>query len=479
MVKRNGQLVYVSDEEAKSIQQLSEEQQMPAQPVTPVGAGGVGATQDQAKMAGSKAQKQQALRVDVDPEKTLTYQDRMQQSREIATQAEQSAKEKAEKLRTLGSLESRVDDIIQRQFAQGYQGDQAALQFEAESPELQAALDAYSTALNAGDQQSINEAIVAVQQATGGELQTAQDISQYMLDKDEATGRQIAGQILDPDQVTLGTLDPTELGLTPEDLTGLLGPEWAGMSLEQLRETAADMQRSELSRFQDLKRELRRDITPARRKEIRRELRDLSQLGIAGAEMGVEDIEQQIEAAETVEWMGEERELKDILDDEEITKQITKYLALGEDDTEAKEQMEEQFGEEFTSWIQAHSAALEPLVGGAEEAQQAFTELQESNREALDVPGVGRVSDKLVADLFGLEDADAVGEWSAIDYKAELQQQPWYQVLRESDDPTLEKAEFMSALNEVDLDPEFAEELKQLDSAEVKKLMRNPKELRI
>jgi len=150
---KNGKLVEVTEEEARSLANLAEDQGLPGTPISPKAAAGLGATEDQIKMAGTKSQKTEALRLDVAPEETLTQERRLQKSRQELTTQEQLAEQKAEKLRRLGSLESRVDTLISEQFSQQAEGAARLTAQIEELPEEQQqefnlALEDYQAALS-------------------------------------------------------------------------------------------------------------------------------------------------------------------------------------------------------------------------------------------------------------------------------------------------------------------------------------------
>jgi hypothetical protein len=307
LVYKNNQMVEVSEEEAKSLQQLAQGQQMPATPITPVGAAAIGATPKQADMAGTKAQK-----VQLGQQQTATGQQRLEQARVQQTAPEQQAEQKAQKLRQLGSLESRVDDFIAQQFAQKVptsvqlsvnQQAIAALPAEQQAS-MNTALTEYQAAVNANDQNAINAALVKINQATGGVLQTSDQVADYLQSASASVGGQIAGQVTDT--AKLGQIDMTNLGVTDEELGQLLGPNWQEMSVGELRQQIANVRQDEFSRMNALQRELTNPATTgARRQEIMSEIRDLGATGTATQEAEMVDLERAIDEADIVEFGGQ------------------------------------------------------------------------------------------------------------------------------------------------------------------------------
>jgi hypothetical protein len=432
-------------------------------------------------MAGTKAQKANVLDLQ---SQSLSEADRLAglQQTHTATEVDQAANQKADKMRTLGYLDSRVDELIQQkaqqaaaaQQQQQLQINQQALQEEEDEQkraDLEEALTTYQTAVQDGDKTAADQAIIQIQQITGEDLGTAENIAKrYFMPLETSTGQALAQGMVN--SITLGDVNLADLGTTPEDLQALFGDSWASFTTGQLKDAVSKMRRDEFSRAARLKLELNDPATPsARRADIAEELKELSQLGVIGAEAQMENIERAIAAADTVEFMGETMTVEELLKDEGLSKMIERYV-LSPEDSEFRKQFKEEMGG-IAEWADTHSDALKSLSDKLGVSATEFDAKVKSNAEAK-TTDAGDISDKLMTDLFG----DKYGKWDATDYATELKNQGWYQALNDKSYDAGARQEFLAVLNDYDLDPEFADELKGLSKAEVGELVRNPDKFR-
>jgi len=481
----NGVRVETTGEEISNLQQQASKQ---LQPITPLSGAIAGDTEDQSKMRGTKTQKEAAIKVATETPATLREEERTVQARQQTTAPEQLALERAKQIRQFGYLGSRIDDIIQQRFTKQaapvpveegvtslptlqltLNEQQISADIPAENQEtFKTTLNQYQTAVNAGDQAGANQALVTLQGLSGGKITSPQDItSKYLQSTAQSTAQQVAGQVAG--DIKLAEVGAESLGLSNEELTSLLGPEWGNLTVPQLKDSIANLRSQELNRSQQLQTELSDAATsPARRAEIYRELKDLSQVGIYTAEQQVKNIEQEVDSANTVLVGDQEYTISSLLNDENITKMVENYLALPEG-APGKTELEQQFGGAFTDWINSHKNALQEITGKQELTADQFTTLQESNTAAKSTE-VGDISDQLLKNM-GID----TSSWAAADFKATLESQAWYQTLQNQDIPVEDRTQFLNILNSKELDPEFAQEIAELPPQEVTELIKNPK----
>lgn len=459
LVRKNGQLQEVSEEE---LQNLSKAADLPAPPTSPSGAAGLGASEDAAKMAGTKAQKTAALDVAAKPQETLAGAERQAAPRTEATTEEQAASKKQQQLATMGSLGSRVDQLIDVMFKPQ---DDAVVQIRAASLEelpedvrgnLGPMLSNLAATTDPGEQLQILEQIRAMARNRGVDLELSpESVSKYFEEAGIAGGAGIAAAV--DDQITVAQLDPAALGFeSSAEMAGLLGVspgELEAMTLAQLQERVAQVQQEDFQRVDRLQRELADPNTsPARREQLQRELAGLSQVGVTGVESQMESLTQSIEQADLIEFGGQEMKVEELLDNEKISDMVAQYLE-NPDSEFAKGLAKEEPG--FVEWIGKHEQALEKAV---EQLESAAGKLQAKEDFATQLKELGGIT-------LGTDVIDAMfpkGEFSPEDVKT-LQDSDFYKMML---DPNVSKTKRESVARFLEkgaeIDPEIIKDFVKL-----------------
>lgn len=377
LVRKNGQMVNVSEEEAK---QLREAAGLPP-PVDPASTAAEGANPDQAKMAGTPNQTKTATNVALTGTKTLAGTERLDQGRTQASDTEKAAMEKANRLAQVGSLGTRVEGLIAKQMAAGAAAatgkatiDTAQLAGLKLDPASQAKATELLNKVAAGDRST---ATIDALNALGV---TSPDA--LIQTGSQAIGKQLAGAVLNSDAVTVDML-----GLSQQEMTDLLGPNWKNMSLEQLQTQVATMQQQEFGRADDIRARLADPFTsPAEKERLRKELVGMGQVGVENAEQLVDTLSTNIEGATD--------DIKAALEDEAISAEIMEYL----DDPENSDLASKNPA--LAQWAESQREALSAIAGEVKASVDQNKLIIEANSKLAEQIGEG--NDTLVK-LLGLD----------------------------------------------------------------------------
>lgn len=380
LIKRGGQLFEQKDDSLMNrVNQLGT-----STPTSPAGAAGIGASPDSAKMVGSGAQRENALREAVAPkEATLAGQQRLAGPSQ-ATTADQEAQQKAQQLRQLGAMGTRVQSMLEQRLATaGQQAGPATIQ--ADTASVQNALGLTPTQL-AADQQGAN--VVGQAQGLINQYMTnpSEDLllqlTELGMPKDkvyeltgltetgqQATGRTIANAMAD--RLTVGELDLTELGFADISEVEALVPGAANMSVPEFQQAIEELQGAEFDKLEELRAQLA-GLPPnsARAQQIREQMQALGDVGRTGAEAAVEQAAQEINTADEVTIAGETYTVEEFLSDDTMSELIEDYLMS---DPEDRDEIfpPDQFGE-LRSWIEQNQVELNTLIESATETQESF-----------------------------------------------------------------------------------------------------------
>jgi len=401
-VKVGGQLQDVSEEELSSLSGIAGRQ---APPTTPVEAGVIGANPDQAKMAGTPAQKTNALRLGIQGATQLQDALRREQTRSTATSEEAAGMAKGESLKKLGGLEGRVDAQARQIIANAAtvaSPEQAEIRQEIEgvSPENQAAAQTAITNFRA------NPADPAVALALNVALGKTQIV-------DQLKPEELANLFLTPeeqvakgtgdafqDNVTVQDLDITSLGYTDiNELAELLGippEELQNLSVRQLIEETQAQVEQEFNRTENIRAASENpNLGPAERAEARKQLREMGAVGVKSAETEIDKLAQDIEDDVTVTFAGQEMAISDMLDNDYLSSLAIAYLQ-SEPGDEARESLKES-EPELVAWLEKNRAALDNVMEGMDAGLTEFADIQIQNRK-LATPVVGEnLSDDIMS----------------------------------------------------------------------------------
>jgi len=365
-------------------------------PRTPAGAKLIGAGDDAAKMAGTKIQKKAAQLAEqrAQPaQQKLSYQKRTEGVRTAQTEAEESAQRRAAQLRQLGSLGSRVSDLVQKNLEEKLATPEVA----EVSVEDASALGDQFTNLDETKQNQLIRDINRFYAASPDErvqiladisnnfegLQLTEDnISSLIGGIEGATGKSVASLAMD--NVTAGDLATggqlAEMGISSlAELSETLGvpeAELEGMTLQQITDQVEAVQAAEFGRVRDLEQRLADpNLSSAEREILLRQLRDLGGVGVTGIEDQMESLTQVVGEGNIVRVGERDMTWEELLSDDNFSELIGDYVSESATE-EQRDDIEAILGQDVTDLISQHSEAFRKLVAGAKEDLGTFQDVQ-------------------------------------------------------------------------------------------------------
>lgn len=365
-------------------------------PTSPAGSAAAGSTPDQAKMAGTPAQRAPVLREAVAPGQTLQEAERLAPYQQQVQAVDQTAKEKVGRLQALGSYGTKLQGIIANRLA----GQLAPTAGPAPTPQLTASKTAIAQrfpddpAKQADVEAKVNQYLAsrsetdlqALAVAMGVPRPNAEDVRALVTSPTEALTA-AAQPLINQAKVTVGELDLSTLGVDPVALAGDLGltPEaLAAMTPDELQQAVQNTINREYAKGQGLRAEYK-SASPQRRQQILQELRTLDASGQAGLETAVADLADRLDSQETVKIAGQEYNIQDVLGDDGMSDLITNAIrspdalqALKDDPATAG----------LAAWIEASRTSLETLIGDISGQAREFGETQTEVAEILESAGL-------------------------------------------------------------------------------------------
>ena len=401
-VRVNGQLQSTGDHE---LQQMAQDQNRVI-PTSPLAAKMMGASDDVAKMAGTKSQKTAAIDINanINPNQQLSTVQRQQQARTQATGSEAYTIEKSENLAKAGSIGDSVHKLIQSYIPQ--QGAADTQQVES-----------YSLNLAEGMEDTLDEATLAELQAFAqnpNDLALAGQISQklaaagytgddinplkYIATADIAGSA--ADQIADASSVTVGSLFENgqledSIGMNQLQLAELLGidpTEAATLSLSDLQKKVQQVEQKEFQKTEEL-RNILKTGTYSEKQQAREKLRDLGAVGIIASEDTVDNLIGELESSDVVQFGDEAYTVEEMLADENISKLVNEYLEA--DDT-SKQSFIDKYGQDFANFVDRHSDILESAADDLEATNDSVKDIQEQNEKLAEIEGYGKINSELM-----------------------------------------------------------------------------------
>lgn len=378
LVKRFGQLV---EDDSPTLKDKVDQFDLNQTPTSPFGAASVGASPDSAKMAGTPAQKLPVLKEAVQKEQTLAGQTRLQQPMQ-AQPADQQAQQKASQLKQLGTLSNRVQSKIEGMLQQaGQTAPQGQLQASDQALQLAMGLTPEQAAAQQPQLTQIKDKIAAYTAApTEASLKELVDLGMpkaqvYQLTGLLETGEQATGRTIaeaTANELKLSDIDVTEMGFgSLDDISQLLGQDASQMTVPQLQESVQKLQQAEFDKIEELRAQAAAlPVSSARYQIIKRQLRELGDVGTTGTEQAATEAVKQIDMADTVTVGDQQFKVADLLKDDTISDVIQSYLAAP---PERKDKMlpPEKFGQ-LRQWIENNQAALGIASSAAQAQQKAF-----------------------------------------------------------------------------------------------------------
>ena len=412
-------------------------------PTNPLSASELSTTPKQQDMAGTPNQVEGALKDTRDTaQPTLTQTERYTKPVAPPEGAANEAKDKAEALRQLGPVQTRVQALIQQRIQEAQTSaaqlgvNQQAIEGIQDLTKRQQTEDAFTQYLNDPTEANLQQIYDTVGSSA------LEDVAIYFQGAPEAIKQAIAPAIVG--DATLDELNLEELGVDVNELATTLNVDpttLQGMSLNELNAEIDALQAAELSQTDQWVATLRSpNATPQQKQAAIEALRQLGVEGIPGAEQAVERVQEQIDAAQTIEIAGRELSLEQALSDEGISALVSQ---ASYDDDVLRQLKEDPRYAALADWIETNKEALASLATEYAGEAQDFLRVQDEWSQVKSTLGEG--GDALLATILGEDLADSVLSTELEDISTRLADSALYQeilnddVLREElkTDPTI------------------------------------------
>lgn len=348
--------------------------------MTPKGAEAIGASPDQAKMAGTGQQKEVALDLaQTQPQDTLQTAQRTEQPQTTPREAEKQ--ERAERLTgQFGTLGTSVANLINGKVAEaevlaGGSWKLATGITEGLDENQVTTLEAYAADPTNPELQKAAAAAMGIS-ATDADI--ASKLGGY-IEADNAAeilATQLPDTIIAKDVISELGMDDAEFEKLLKDFAemGMTDLDLDTMTLQELQDNIEWGLQADFDEVSGLE-AIATDVSasPAERQEARRALKAMGATGMYVTEAGVEDLTKQIDDADMITIGEEEISVEEMLSDEHISSIVGEYL---DGDEDARLEIQEAYGEEFASWVESNEDAL------AAAAVDLDTSLDERTAEA-------------------------------------------------------------------------------------------------
>jgi hypothetical protein len=346
-------------------------------------------------MAGTKAQKSSALRQSLSESQDLGTAMRRQDVRRSATEDEKSRLDRGERLEQLGSLEGRVEELANNALNVGTEGTEAELGIEAETPEEQALLERIRE--NPQDTAALAEYNRLKGRTQSNNVLSSEEILQQF-DVQGGIEEALAGSV--QDGIQAGALNFQDMGFqSPDEVAELLGMDAASLgqlSVQELINSVNSQIEQEFTQVNDLQQQANDPFLGAtERAEARKRLRESGAVGVRSAESDIDKMADEIADANTVEFMGEELQIEELLDNDYVSGLAANYF---DDPQFAKQLREEEPG--LVKFITNHENLLKEAAADIGAGVKEFSKLQQDNLNLGKVVGGQRLSEDVMKSIF-------------------------------------------------------------------------------
>lgn len=444
-----------------SLEELSKQTGRTAPPTSPLEASVIGGNEDASKMSGTPQQKTSALRQAIrgggegaqDLQTTLRRQDVRRQ----ATAEEEKKREAMGKLQNLGSLDSRVDAIVDAKMKEGLDATKEMdLEYADDvTDEEKVLLDRIKA--NPED----TAAVVELNELRGitdpAQMMSADELMS-MFDPTKGLAEALSTSI--SDSIQTGALDFADMGFTggAGEVAGLLGiseDELGNMSIQQMVDSVNAQIQDEYNQIGNLQQEANDPfLGAAERAEARKQLREMGAVGIRSAESDIDKMADEIAEANTITFMGEDKTIEEVLGDEHLEGVAALYFS----DPEYAKKLKEQ-EPEMAAFLDKHHKIMEDAVSEVGEAAKAAAQTNQDNQD-MDTYGGVALDDNLMSSLI-----DNWGEMSSEPY----QRPPFLQAVNSMNQG--KQREIVTNINNLAKDyPNITEEIKNLNSHDIRRL---------
>jgi hypothetical protein len=386
LAKISGTLQEMSGEE------LARQQGLPAAPPTPLGAQGIGASQDVSKMAGTPNQIRGMVQGTL--KERLRTKDLMQESERNGARGRftvESLQEKMNVLEGLGSLDGRIQTALQTKIS-------GAANVAVPNPVNKAAVTAHLSSLGLTDQASIDAALAALDKikkmdASPADITAALDalklggtitdsttsladkFGKFFTQADVGTIKtQMATILKNFSEIKMKDLLDTTAGFSNqynniEDVPEILGIDDVDFGKMTFGEVQAQLKAWKNRNFQDVDalRDVLQDPTysMAEKDYARQRLAELGAIGVTSIEQKANNLEAQVAEGDTVIVGGEVVKVSELMSDPKLKGVIATALESDEELTKLS-----GIDKGLADWITRNKAALVPirneLLAGAE-----------------------------------------------------------------------------------------------------------------
>lgn len=393
-------------ESRPSVGQLASQQGLAMAPLTAYGTSLIGGNQQQAKMAGTPAQKASALQA---PTKVAapTGESQLEQAQTLQTAPTLSAEEEAKKeqaakyAESLGTFGAKVSEWVEA----------AKKQFTAQTATAQIDVsDKLLTGLDAGKKTEATDILkqIAVENdpTKKFQLETRLNIilgrnvdtilkpeekqELYQSVADSIRVATTAGQeaVAGADR-KLTLADMTNLGTTQQELATLLGLDEKAvgdLSISQLQQKIAEVSQQQFGTAQQAQAGLASAaLSSADRAALRQYLRGAEQAGLAGAEAAVASIASQIDRDQTITFAGKSYKVDELLGTPAVSDIIQQAITEMSGTTKTGPTLEALKTTEpaLYKWLTDNMAGVKILVDQSTATSKSYGELQKANVASL------------------------------------------------------------------------------------------------
>jgi hypothetical protein len=472
----------------EEVQNLAAMKGLPNAPTNAISTNQIGGTPQQAAMAGTPAQTAKAIEQATTPGKSLQTAQRTDQV--VAQGPADVTKQRAADLERLGSLGTRVNDLIRSGSVFGAQGGETAIQLKPD-------LDVASLNLK---KEGFDETTFKAKLAEYGKAPSEQGLVDLngMLGRD-ATNMLTESQVKDmfvgdvggalaaatPDKIMMddkalgvGT-DPnnptlTSFGITKDSLASLIRvspDDLAKMSLEDLQNKVKQEQATDFSNVGNLQAKLADPgVGDAEKDQIRAQLASLSAGGVTGMEAKAAQTVGQVQNASQVSIGGETFNVAELLSQKGVSELVDRYLSTDELNKDFREQLKKE-NKPLTDWIDANKGRIEEQIKAVGGSVEKLSEVQAANTAVASTKGGVLSPDVLKLVVPGYGDLTAT--------QIDPSTIPFLKIINDPNNPAPEK--LTNALNDLAKapgmggNPEVLKELSALSEDDFKKLgMDNP-----
>lgn len=412
---------------SEELQGLTDASERPIAPQSPLESSVIGASPDVAKMAGTPNQKTSSLRIALQQSNSLPDSQRVAQSRTQQTGQEQQTQAKGQSAQKLDQLNTRVQALTNNmlQTAESQTTAQMTLKPDALAniaPENQQETTALLGKL--GNNTATNQDILRLNQLMGktdvASQLTGDQIKANFMTAGNAAGTALANNTADT--IKVSDIDPTSLGFQDmNELANVLGvdpTELAGLSLKDLQDDAQKLFTDEFNKTNTLTARANDiNLGPAERAEARKDLKDMGATGVAKSETGIDKLADQVANADTINFAGEDLNVKDVLSDEYLSGLAAHYVDSDETDPFRAELKASE--PELAKWLDDNQEVLKQATQSLDDGVKAFSDLQFQNQKLKSFPDLPDLSDDVMksilpdygslrADAYNIDDVPAL-----------------------------------------------------------------------